>query len=140
MKLLIQREASTEKSTPGKLYLIQNEKPVFFCYTLEDVVRDVKIKGKTAIPSGNYRIIVNMSNRFKKRLPLLLNVPNFEGVRLHGGNTHENTEGCPLLGKNRDSLDRISNCADAVKAIIQLIDAATARKEQVYLVIKNHAR
>jgi hypothetical protein len=137
MEFLLQREQSTSKSTPGKLYLIQNEKPVFFCYTLEDVVRAVKIKGQTAIPEGRYRVVVTMSNRFKKRLPLLLLVPNFEGVRLHGGNTHENTEGCPLLGKNRDSLDRISNCAPAVKSIIQLIDAASARKEQVWIEVKN---
>lgn len=137
MELLLQREKSTTKSTAGQLFLVK-ENPVFFCYTLEDVVRAIKIKGETAIPSGSYRVVVTMSNRFKKRLPLLLNVPDFEGVRLHGGNDSGDTEGCLLLGKKRDSVDRISNCAPAVDAIIQLIDAATARREETWIEIKNH--
>lgn len=136
MELLLQREGVTDKSTYGTLSLIKGS-PVFFCYTLEDVVRAVKIPKKTAIPAGRYRVILTLSNRFKKILPLLVNVQGFAGVRLHGGNTSENTEGCPLLGTVRNDKDRISNCAPAVNAIIQLMKAAQARKEDVFIEVKN---
>ena len=73
----------------------------FECWTLEDVVRDEKIPGETAIPSGTYNVIITMSNRFKRELPLLENVPNFTGVRIHPGNTSEDTEGCILVGRGK---------------------------------------
>jgi len=92
----INRKWFTDKSTIGKLYIDDK----FFCYTLEDVVRPVgeKLLGKTAIPWGKYRVILSMSNRFKKVLPLLLDVPMFEGIRIHAGNSAVDTEGCILLG------------------------------------------
>lgn len=102
MKLKVKRLDFQEFCTIGALS-IDGE---FFCHTLEDKVRDVKIKGETAIPAGTYKAIINMSNRFKKLMPLLLNVPNYEGVRIHSGNTHHDTEGCILvgMGKTKDSI------------------------------------
>src|SRR6478736_9414023 len=97
MKLTLRREPSTTKSTPGKLYVDS----IFECYTLEDVVRPAKIYGQTAIPAGTYKVIINMSNRFKRLLPLLLNVPDYEGVRIHPGNTDKDTDGCILPGVTR---------------------------------------
>jgi hypothetical protein len=96
---------------------------MFICHTLEDVQRDVKIAGETAIGWGKYKLIVNMSNRFKKRLPLLLDVPNFAGVRIHGGNTELDTEGCILVGTRKTAIG-IAGCAPMVESIIGLIDNA----------------
>jgi len=99
MKLTVKRIHRTESSTIGELYV----DGVFECYTLEDIERDVKIKSETAIPKGTYKVIVTMSNRFKRLLPLLMNVPNFEGVRIHAGNTNHDTEGCILVGQTRST-------------------------------------
>jgi hypothetical protein len=95
MVLFLKRFDFGDNYTIGKLY-VNN---VFECYTLEDKVRDIKIPNETAIPAGTYKVIVNRSNRFKKDLPLVLNVMNFEGVRIHSGNTDKDTEGCILVGK-----------------------------------------
>jgi hypothetical protein len=97
MKIEIKRLHKTEFSTIGELSI----DGVWECYTLEDVERDVKIKCETAIPRGTYKVIINQSNRLKRLLPLLLNVPNFEGVRIHAGNTNHDTEGCILVGRTR---------------------------------------
>lgn len=98
MDLNVKRLVFSEESTVGELS-INGE---FECYTLEDKVRPVKIKGKTAIPSGRYEVIINFSQRFQRQLPLLLKVPDFEGVRIHPGNTAANTEGCILVGETKD--------------------------------------
>lgn len=128
LKLLLVREIKNEKQTHGRLFKInEKDQREFICYTLEDKERLVKIKGQTAIPTGKYTVIVTMSERFKKELPLILNVPNFSGVRLHGGNTEEDTEGCPLLGMNR-YVDKISNCAPAVALVTKMIKEAKEAK------------
>ncbi len=97
MELQVKRTDFSEESTIGELSV----NDVFECYTLEDKVRPVKIAGKTAISSGRYEVIINFSQRFQKQLPLLLNVPNYEGVRIHSGNTAANTEGCILVGETK---------------------------------------
>ena len=97
MKLDLIRKEFTNISTIGEL-LIDG---VFFCFTLEDVVRDIKIPHETAIPYGTYQVVTNYSNRFQKVMPLLLNVPGFEGVRIHNGSTDKDTDGCVLIGYNR---------------------------------------
>lgn len=98
MKILVKRIALEEEYTIGKMYI----NGAFFCHTLEDKVRPFgeKVWGETAIPSGTYKFIINWSNRFKRKLPLLLDVPMFEGIRIHGGNTAVDTHGCLLLGVN----------------------------------------
>jgi len=124
LKLLLVREIKTAKQTHGRLFKVdENGKREFLCYTLEDAERPVKIKGETAIPTGTYTVIVTMSPRFKKELPLIMNVPNFSGVRFHGGNTENDSEGCPLLGMVRH-MDSISNCAPAVALVTKMIKEA----------------
>lgn len=98
MVITIKRLYKTDTSVIGEL-LIDG---IFECFTLEDIERAVKIKGETAIPKGTYRVIINESNRFKRLLPLLIDVPNFEGVRIHSGNSNHDTEGCILVGQTRN--------------------------------------
>lgn len=95
MRITVFRLKQNETTTIGLMYL-ESE---LFCYTLEDVTRDEKIYGKTAIDAGIYKVVLTRSNRFKRIMPLLLDVPKFKGIRIHGGNTHENTEGCILVAK-----------------------------------------
>lgn len=97
MNLYLQREPSTEKATLGKLSLGEH----FFCWTLEDVVREEKIYGKTAIPAGAYTLAVTPSNRFKKWMLELASVLHFSGIRIHSGNTAVDTDGCILVGAER---------------------------------------
>lgn len=99
IQILVIRDTFTQKSTIGKLYINGD----YICNTLEDPVRanGVKIKGDTAIEQGVYKVSLTRSKRFGRTLPLLLNVPMFSGVRIHGGNRPENTEGCILVGLNR---------------------------------------
>jgi hypothetical protein len=119
MKLTLKRLHKTEHSTIGELYVDGK----FECYTLEDVEREVKIKSETAIPKGTYIIGITLSNRFKKLLPILLNVPNFEGVRIHSGNTNHDTEGCILVGTTRSN-DFIGNSRLAFEKLFKKMQLA----------------
>lgn len=119
MKIEIKRLYRTENSTIGELKIDGK----FECYTLEDKERDVKIKGETAISKGTYKVIINQSNRFKKLLPLLLNVPNFEGVRIHPGNSNHDTEGCILVGQSI-SKDYISKSRKAFEKLFKKMQLA----------------
>lgn len=109
MELLLERKYCKKEYTIGNLYI----NGVFYCNILEDTVRDfnkngildcgeIKIKGSTAIPYGKYDIIVTYSPKFKRELPILLNVPAFDGIRIHRGNTNKDTEGCLLPGENKE--------------------------------------
>lgn len=96
MKLVLQRQKSSGKSTQGQISIDGK----FECFTLEDVERLQKIKGETAIPVGIYKVVLTQSPRFGRVLPLLVDVPNFEGIRIHPGNTDKDTEGCILVGQS----------------------------------------
>jgi dynactin complex subunit len=95
MLIEVKRFEFKDTHTIGKMYV----DGVYECYTLEDVVRNgTKVLGKTAIPTGEYKLIIDASVRFKQDMPHILNVPNFTGVRIHSGNTSADTDGCILLG------------------------------------------
>ena len=117
MILQLHRTTRTDKSTIGRLYIDD----VFFCFTLEDVERDVKIYGKTAIPKGLYKVILTRSERFKRVLPLLLEVPGFEGIRIHNGNTAEDTEGCILVGMT-ESKDFVGQSLSALQLLMKRLE------------------
>ena len=111
-KLTLERYFFSEHDTLGKLYITYPNnlnKKEFICDVVEDTVRNSidtpidmfnKVYGETAIPYGTYQVIISMSNRFQKRLPELLNVPHFSGVRIHSGNTSKDSEGCLIVGNN----------------------------------------
>ncbi len=105
MRLRISREIKTPKYTIGKLYIdYQNGNGWFyFCDTLEDAERDVKIFGQTAIPTGQYRCINTFSQKFNQIMPLVQNVKGFDGIRIHSGNTEYDTNGCILVGVSQGS-------------------------------------
>ena len=108
---ILDRLIFTNESTAGEL----RKNTELICYTLEDTCRRQKIPHRTAIPSGTYQIVVNWSEKFDKELPLLLKVPNFEGIRIHAGNTATDTSGCILVGMKKgenavyDSKKALSN-------------------------------
>lgn len=86
----------TDTYTIGKIF----ENGIYITDCIEDVERDIKIQDKTAIPKGKYKVIVNQSNRFKRLLPLLIDVPGFEGIRIHNGKDETSSSGCIIVGKN----------------------------------------
>ncbi len=105
-ELSINRFALKEKYTIGRLSV----DGLYLCDTLEDRVRELpdneagpfhKIPGETAIPRGYYQVIVTFSHKFQRRLPLLLNVPFYSGIRIHRGNHENHTDGCILVGENK---------------------------------------
>lgn len=109
MRLRLIREPSVAGATLGSLYIDD----VRVCETLEDELREQllqpveawKIKGRTAIPAGRYRVVLTRSQRFGKVLPLLEDVPGFTGIRIHAGNVHADTEGCILVGLDRSDVE-----------------------------------
>ena len=109
MKIELVRIAFKNTYTIGKLYVDDT----YFCDVLEDVDRGLdssmseseilekKVKGQTAIPTGHYVINITYSPKYKRMMPLLLNVKGYSGIRIHSGNTAKDTEGCLIVGKNK---------------------------------------
>ena len=132
MKILVQRDIFTDKSTTSKIYIDDQ----FFCYGLEDVDRklecnpECKIDGETAIPRGDYKLIVDFSQRFQKLMPRVLDVPGFSGIRIHPGNTKADTHGCLLVGTGRGQ-DVVTNSRAAYGKLLELIEDALDRGEEV---------
>ena len=130
MKLTLKRIALRPTYTIGKLYIDD----VYFCDTIEDTVRDLnkngkfdngekKVHSKTAIPYGTYEIKWTYSPRFKKYTPQLMNVPSFEGIRIHAGNTSADTEGCLILGENKQ-VGKVLNSRATINKFYPIIKEA----------------
>jgi hypothetical protein len=133
MQIRVIREHFTPGCTIGRL-LIDGD---FECFTLEDGIRTTKVVGATAIPVGRYPVTVTHSPRFKRRLPLLGNVPKFSGIRIHAGNSAVDTAGCILVGQTRnDASQRIGASRLAFEALLPKIEAALRAGEAVELTIE----
>lgn len=142
MNIILNRIAKKAKYTIGKLYI--NDK--YFCDTLEDTDRGLtqsmteqqigskKVYGETAIPTGTYRIIISYSNKFKKQMPLLLNVPGFAGIRIHSGNTEKDSLGCVLVGKNK-AVGKVLESRDTYSKLFSILQEAN-KKETIKITIK----
>lgn len=141
MELLLERKYLKEEYTVGNLYI----NGVFFCNILEDKVRDLnkngtfdcgefKIKGHTAIPYGTYEIKVTYSPKFKRELPLLLNVPFFEGIRMHKGNLPSDTEGCLIPGENKKK-GMVINSTKYEVELTKLLKEVQNKKEKITIKI-----
>lgn len=142
MEILLQRVAKKDKYTIGKLYI--NDQ--YFCDTLEDTdrgliqsmteqqIKSKKVYGETAIPTGIYRIVISYSNRFKKQMPLLLNVPGFSGIRIHTGNTEKDSLGCILVGKNK-VVGKVLESRDTYNKLFSILQKAN-EKETIKIIIK----
>lgn len=128
MLITLYRFKFSPQSTISRVYV----DGVFECYALEDTTRPdgVKIDGETAIPAGTYPLIVNHSPHFGCDLPLLCGIPNYEGVRIHPGNTPADTAGCILPGVGFGD-DVVTDSRKAFSALFAKIDAAVARGEAV---------
>jgi hypothetical protein len=138
--LTLKRDTYTNKSTIGKLYV----NDLFICDTLEDVCRDLnkdgdlsdqgetKIYGETAIPSGIYKMIINMSPRFKKLLPRLEGVAGYSGVLIHSGNFAKDTNGCILVGTR--GVDCLLG-GTSMKALAKLMQELTKYTEYQIIII-----
>ena len=140
MKLLLKRIFRGDKYTIGHLYIDGN----YYCDVLEDVDRElsndmseeeikkIKVYGKTAIPTGRYKIEVTYSPKFKRYLPILLNVRGFSGIRIHSGNTAEDTLGCLLVGLNKEKGKVLNSrvTSDKLTALLRNCE------EEIYITIE----
>ncbi len=124
MELLLKRIFKAETYTIGKLYI----DGVYLCDTIEDKVRDLtietKVYAKTAIPHGRYQIKLSRSPKFGRILPEIINVPQFTGIRIHRGNTAEDSAGCPIIGENKVKGKVINSTPYEVK-LVKILSAAT---------------
>ena len=110
MRITLVRIANRPTYCIGKLYVDGK----YFCDTIEDTDRGLddlmdvneilarKIKGETAIPTGIYEVTITYSPKYKKMMPLVNNVKGYSGIRIHSGNTAKDTEGCLIVGKNKE--------------------------------------
>ena len=157
MELILTRIAKRKTYTIGRLSLSPDPSPVergepkasptggglegaYFCDTLEPTWRDYangayKVKGRSAIPEGRYAVVISYSPKFKQWLPILLGVPKFEGIRIHAGNTAKDTEGCILVGQNRE-VGKVLDSRKWLYGLKQKIVEAKDRGEAVWITIK----
>ena len=146
MNFQVRRFAFKESYTIGRM-TAGGEK---LCETLEDKIRDLKdlnhdgdfddlgegkIYGETAIPCGRYQVIITFSPKFQKRLPELLNVPGFNNIRIHAGSNSRHTEGCVLVGENKQK-GRLINGPYYQTRIVQMIDEDTEKGLTSWITVK----
>ena len=141
MNLTLKRLNLTPNYTEGELYV----NDVYFCKTLEDTNRDLnkngqfdnnekKVYGETCIPYGKYKVILSYSPKFKRELPEILEVPDFQGIRIHRGNKISDTLGCVLCGEKVKN-GYLSNSTPYEIKLVELFKQAKSRNEESFLEI-----
>ena len=151
MELKLDRIFRTNEYTIGELYV----DGAYLCDTLEDPVRPLpevcpntpkgiackckeKVYGDTAVPAGTYEVKLSYSNRFKRIMPEILNVPHFLGIRIHSLNTSSETEGCIGVGEwNGVKENWISNSRNTYNKLFKLLKEARDNKESITITINN---
>nr|DAK44363.1 MAG TPA: hypothetical protein [Caudoviricetes sp.] len=143
MEIQVNRIARKDGYTIGRMSL----NGVYFCDTLEDTDRGLKdtmqvneilakkVKGQTAIPTGKYDVILTFSPRFKRVLPLLLNVPGYQYIRVHHGNLPSSTDGCLLVGENKIK-GQVINSRATLEKLMSILLKCEWRKEKVTILIE----
>lgn len=143
MKLKLKRIYRGNTYTIGRLY-IDNE---YFCDTLEDKdreltsymseedIKSLKVYSETAIPTGTYKIEVTFSRRFKKKMPVLIGVKGFSGIRIHSGNDETHTSGCILCGFNKEK-GKVVNSKVVTSKVYALIENAINNNNEVEITIE----
>ena len=135
MELKLRRDVFTVISTMGELFIDGSAERE--CYTLEDEDRALeaggqKVYAKTAIPRGRYKVVLDWSPKYGRDMPHVLDVPGFEGIRIHSGNSAEDTEGCILVGRSRHE-NWVRDSKLAFDDLLQKLNAAWAAGEEVWL-------
>lgn len=153
MELKLKRIALRDTYTIGRLYVDNH----YFCDTCEDVVRDLnkdgdlndagegKVYGKTAIPYGRYEITLKIkSPKYSQRyaykwcdgyLPRLLNVPHFDGILIHAGNSATDSSGCLLVGKNKVKGGLVGSM-NTLKDLYYILQRASDKRERIWISIE----
>lgn len=137
MELRVERKWKKEGYTIGRFFVDGK----LFCNSLEDTVRVIdangagKIKGQTAIPAGRYRVVFNWSPKFGRNLPRLLDVPFFDGILIHPGNSTLETDGCILVGYNTEA-GRLTNSRDASDRLNVMVEDAQRHGEEIWIDIE----
>ena len=146
---------STKDYTIGELYVQEEDKltqTYKVCDTIEDAFRLLpktcpdtpkgksceckeKVYGKTCIPNGTYTVVLSYSNRFKRVLPELLDVPHFLGIRMHAGNSSADSSGCVILG-TKSKGDWVTASRVAFNKVYALLQKAVANKEEITITIR----
>lgn len=128
--VILERFAYRDKYVIGRLYIGN----IFFCHTLEPQL-GVSGSSKGCIPAGVYKMAMSWSPKFQKMLPILFDVPNFEGIRIHVGNSSSHTQGCILLGDNT-SVGLVSNSAARVNEFIRLFQKNKLQMDMLHIINK----
>lgn len=140
MRITLIRIANRPTYCIGKLYI----DGIYQCDVLEDTDRGLddkmseaeilkkKVKGQTAIPSGVYPVYITWSPKYKKPMPLIENVKGYSGIRIHSGNSAKDTEGCLLVGKNKE----VGKVLESRKTYNELFNILNTTNEKIIIDIQ----